>query len=89
MKQIPLKQAEALIKRIAKNNNNGQMKFLTKKKDRSLIIKTTKFTLELVEQGYVNKTTSYSNSSEAKRALQAAFKREFPRSHQVYISEEK
>ncbi|KRK73718.1 hypothetical protein FD30_GL000292 [Levilactobacillus namurensis DSM 19117] len=42
----------------------------------------------LVEQGYRNVTTTYPVTvGTAKHAAQAAFKREFPRSHQVYVGE--
>ena len=38
------------------------------------------------EQEYVNDTNTYSTESSARHELTRAFKREFPRSHQLYIS---
>lgn len=87
MKQLPVKQAESLLKRALKRKTNQKITLLTKKKDRSLTIEVQPPRLNLVEDGYIQTTRSYQlGAGAAKHALQAAFKREFPRSHQVYVS---
>lgn len=89
MREIPIKQARAILKQFIKGKTTQtQLQLLTKKKDRSLIVKTNSNELTLIEQGYVNKTVSYSLSNgKAKHALMTAFKREFPRSHQLYLNQ--
>jgi uncharacterized membrane-anchored protein YitT (DUF2179 family) len=87
MRQIPVKQAQAELKRLVKVKNNQRVTLLTNKKDRSLTITRTNGQLTLTEQGYINQTVTYPTSV-AKHQLMAAFKREFPRSHQLYISHE-
>ncbi|WP_251576433.1 hypothetical protein [Limosilactobacillus agrestimuris] len=88
MREIPIKQAHAILKRFLKGNGTQQIQLLTKKKDRSLSVKTNNDELTLIEQGYVNKVTNYSlNNGEAKHGLMTAFKREFPRSHQLYLNQ--
>ncbi len=87
MRQIPVKQAQAELKRLVKVKTNQRVILLTNKKDRSLTITRANGQLTLTEQGYVNQTVTYPTSV-AKHKLLAAFKREFPRSHQVYISHE-
>lgn len=96
MRQIPVKQVQAELKRLVKVKTNQRVTLLTNKKDRSLTITRTKGQLTLTrtkgrltltEQGYINQTVTYPTSV-AKHQLMAAFKREFPRSHQLYISHE-
>lgn len=87
MRQIPVKQVQAELKRLVKVKTNQRVTLLTNKKDRSLTITRTKGQLTLTEQGYINQTVTYPTSV-AKQQLMAAFKREFPRSHQLYISHE-
>ncbi|PTM21677.1 hypothetical protein DA798_09050 [Lactobacillus sp. PFC-70] len=88
MKCIPLKQATTLMKQMLKTSRPGRLVLLTRKKDRSVTLKITQQRVTLVEQGYRNVTTTYPVTvGTAKRAAQAAFKREFPRSHQVYVGE--
>lgn len=87
MRQIPVKQAQAELKRLIKVKTNQRVTLLTNKKDRSLTITRANGQLTLTEQGYVNQTVTYPTRV-AKHQLLVAFKREFPRSHQLYISHE-
>ncbi|HJA27519.1 MAG TPA: hypothetical protein H9720_04210 [Candidatus Limosilactobacillus intestinigallinarum] len=90
MREIPIKQAKAILKRALKGTVNQRICLLTKKKDRSLTIETGDDTLNLTEQGYVDATRTYRLADgEGKHAVTMAFKREFPRSHQVYLSQTK
>ncbi|WP_034992922.1 hypothetical protein [Liquorilactobacillus vini] len=87
MKLIPVKQAAAMIKQIIKGKTARHIELLTKKKDRSIIIEIEQANIKLCEQGYFSAQLTYPlASSAAKRAIQTAFKREFPRSHRVYVS---
>lgn len=90
MREIPIKQARAILKQALKGRINQRVVLFTKKKDRSLtvVIKDEKMTL--IEQGYIDETRVYRlGDSQAKHELTSAFKREFPRSHQLYMSQVK
>lgn len=90
MREIPIKQARAILKQALKGRINQRVVLFTKKKDRSLtvVIKDEKMTL--IEQGYIDETRVYRlGDSQAKYELTSAFKREFPRSHQLYMSQVK
>lgn len=90
MREIPIKQAQSILKRLLKGKNDQRVTMLTKKKDRSLTIAVQGDQVTLVEQGYRDGTDTYlARSSQAKHALATAFKREFPRSHQVYLNQVK
>lgn len=90
MREIPIKQAKAILKRALKGTVNQRIRLLTKKKDRALMVETLDGTLILTEQGYADATRTYSLADGgAKHAVTTAFKREFPRSHQVYLSQTK
>lgn len=87
MKMISLKQATHLLKKLPKTREKGKLVLLTRKKDRSLTIEINKAELILTEQGYKNFTQALPlTSNDTKHVLLAAFKREFPRSHRVYIN---
>lgn len=88
MRQIPVKQAQAELKRLVRARTDQRVVLLTHKRDRSLTVTSTAGQVTLAEQGYVNLTTTYSGGSDVKHQLMTAFKREFPRSHQLYISRE-
>ncbi|MDH5101424.1 hypothetical protein OQI87_10345 [Lactobacillus kefiranofaciens] len=61
---------------------------LTKKKDRSLTIEVDSGQMKFTEQGYENTVNTFAIADNvAKHAFTAAFKRELPRSHQVYVGE--
>lgn len=88
MKSIPIKQAATLIKKITKTKKTQTLTLLTRKKDRFLTILIANQQLTLTEHGYLNQTVTYSlTDRQLKHQLQMAFKREFPRSHQIYISQ--
>lgn len=90
MREIPIKQAKSILKRALKGKANQKVVLFTKKKDRSLTVKTRENNLILTEQGYVDATNTYQlNDGKAKHELTTAFKREFPRSHQLYINQVK
>lgn len=86
MRQIPINQAKSIIKQFLKVKRQQKISLLTNKKDRSLTIIVNDGEVTVKEQGYVNDTNTYSNESTAKHELTRAFKREFPRSHQLYIN---
>ena len=86
MRQIPINQAKSIIKQLLKVKNQQKINLLTNKKDRSLTIVVNDGEVTVKEQGYVNDTNTYSTESVAKHELTRAFKREFSRSHQLYIS---
>lgn len=88
MRQIPVKQAQAELKRLVRARTDQRVVLLTNKKDRSLTVTSAAGQVTLTEQGYLNLTTTYPGGSDAKHQLMTAFKREFPRSHQLYISRE-
>ena len=82
MREIPVKQVKSLIKQLLKSKESKRVVLLTKKKDRSLTVEVDG------EQGYENSVNTFAIADNvAKHAFTAAFKREFPRSHQVYVSE--
>lgn len=88
MKLISIKQAEKLLKKSIKTNKPRKITFLTKKKDRSLTIKTTTDFYFLTEKGYYNQVKKLNfNNLDDKHIVNVAFKREFPRSHWVYLIE--
>lgn len=90
MREIPIKQARAILKQALKGRTNQKVVLLTKKKDRSLTVVVQNGELTLIEQGYVNDTCVYQlGDGQAKHELTGAFKREFPRSHQLYVSQVK
>lgn len=85
VQMMPVKQALNQLKRMTKGKQRGQLTLLTKKKDRSIVVQSHDNRLILLEQGYRDAHKEYSYT-EARHAALAAFKREFPRSHQVYFS---
>lgn len=88
MREIPVKQAKAILKRLLKGKADQQIVLFTKKKDRSLTVEVQNEELVLTEQGYRNGTSTYQLSDgRAKHELVSAFKREFPRSHQLYLNQ--
>lgn len=71
MREIPIKQAKAILKRALKGIANQRICLLTKKKDRSLTVETGDETLALIEQGYVDDKRTYRlTGGEAKHAVQ-------------------
>lgn len=75
------------MKQLLKSKESKYVVLLTKKKDRSLTIESDGEQIKLTEQGYENSVNTFAIADNvAKHAFTAAFKREFPRSHQVYVS---
>lgn len=88
MRLIPVKQAENILKQVCTPGKSVAIVLLTRKKDRSLKIERSEHLLTVTEQGYRNETKCVSlDNHEGKVILRQAFKREFPRSHEVYISQ--
>lgn len=88
MRLISVKQAKALLKQMCTNKNKyHEVKLLTAKKDRSITVKNDGEKVTLIEEGYLHLEEKYSleDISECRRAIQAAFKKEFPRSNQAYL----
>ncbi|WP_238331557.1 hypothetical protein [Furfurilactobacillus milii] len=87
MRLIPVKQAENILEQVCKPGKNVAIVLLTRKKDHSLKIERSKHLLTVTEQGYRNETKRVPlDNHEDKVILRQAFKREFPRSHEVYIN---
>lgn len=90
MCEISIKQAREILKQALKGQGNQRVALFTKKKDRSLTVVIQDEKLTLIEQGYIDGTRVYRlGDSQAKHELTSAFKREFPRSHQLYMSQVK
>ena len=90
MREIPIKQAREILKQALKGQGNQRVALFTKKKDRSLTVVIQDEKLTLIEQGYIDGTRVYRlGDSQSKHELTSAFKREFPRSHQLYMSQVK
>ncbi|WEV41705.1 hypothetical protein OZX57_06940 [Bifidobacterium sp. ESL0682] len=91
MRLIPVKQALSMMENAATAKSEyKKLTFLTAKKDRSLCLEHDHNGVILHEQGYRDESTAFTNDSKdihaRKRAVKQAFKREFPRSHKVYVS---
>lgn len=91
MRLIPVKQALSMMENATPAKSQyRKITFLTAKKDRSLSLEHDSSGLVLHEQGYCDKNTAFgadpNDAHECKHAIKQAFKREFPRSHKVYVS---
>lgn len=89
MRLIPVKQATTLLKKMCTTKPPySEIKLLTAKKDRSLTIRNDLSILTLIENGYLHLTKEYSliDPSQCKHDVQAAFKKEFPRSNRAYLN---
>lgn len=89
MRLIPVKQATTLLKRMCDDKSKyHEIKLLTAKKDRSITVKNTGTELTLIEDGYLHFSKNYSlkEISTCRHAVQAAFKKEFPRSNRAYLT---
>lgn len=87
MKLIPLKQAQARLLNAMADQRIGALTLTTFKKDRSLTLRREESGWALDEQGFTNATTPLVGGPAAKRVIKEAFKREFPRSNKLYLSE--
>ncbi|MDF7664558.1 hypothetical protein [Bifidobacterium sp. ESL0745] len=93
MRLIPVKQALNMMENAATAKSEyRKLTFLTAKKDRSLSLEHENGTVMLHEQGYRDERATFDvaidseATRECKHAVKQAFKREFPRSHKVYVS---
>ncbi|WEV58674.1 hypothetical protein OZX67_07705 [Bifidobacterium sp. ESL0728] len=93
MRLIPVKQALSMMENAATTKSEyRKITLLTAKKDRSLSLEHDENDVVLIEQGYRGENTTFAAAAdskttrECKRAVKQAFKREFPRSHKVYVS---
>ena len=88
MRLIPVKQATTLLKRICNDKSKyREIKLLTAKKDRSITVKNNGTELTLIENGYLHFSKNYSlkEISTCRHAVQAALRKEFPRSNRAYL----
>lgn len=88
MRLIPVKQANALLKKMCDVKSKcREIKLFTAKKDRSITVKNNGTELTLIEDGYLHfaKTYSLNETSTCRHAIQAALKKEFPRSNRAYL----
>ncbi|WP_334204511.1 hypothetical protein [Lactobacillus amylovorus] len=88
MRLIPVKQATTLLKRICNDKSKyREIKLLTAKKDRSITVKNNGIELTLIENGYLHFSKNYSlkEISTCRHAVQATFRKEFPRSNRAYL----
>ncbi|WEV72744.1 hypothetical protein [Bifidobacterium sp. ESL0790] len=91
MRLIPVKQALSMMEGATPAKSQyRKITFLTAKKDRSLSLEHGSDGLVLREQGYRDECTAFGaeakSAHECRHAIKQAFKREFPRSHKVYVS---
>ncbi|MDF7640566.1 hypothetical protein PT279_03030 [Bifidobacterium sp. ESL0784] len=98
MRLIPVKQALSMIENAATTKSEyRKITLLTAKKDRSLCLEHGENGVILHEQGYRDESTTFAGNApdsesafeatrQCKHAVKQAFKREFPRSHKVYVS---
>lgn len=87
MRMLALAQAQSTALAFVHHRRTGRLVFFTAKKDRSVSLLGTPLTVTVEETGYSHDVQQFSSDdAAAKRAIKAAFKREFPRSHRVYIS---
>ena len=86
MKMLSLKQAETQALNCRTANGTVEMEFLTFKRDRGVKVAVTPTSYNMEEHGYRNESSEFALHADFKRAVKDAFKREFPRSHQVYFN---
>ena len=87
MKLIPVKQAQAKIANATANKNLQEISLCTFKKDRSVTLKRQATGWMLEEHGFENCLAPLPDAADGKRLIKAAFKREFPRSNKLYLTE--
>lgn len=71
---------------LGKMNNGDKIKFLTYKKDRSLLVKKTEDTFSVIEDGYRKITWDNLTKTEVLKRMKKLQKIEFPRSNKLYLS---
>lgn len=87
MKLVPLKQAQAKLLNAMADQRIRSLTLTTFKKDRSITLRHGEGGWELEEQGFASAVTPLVTGPVGKRFIKEAFKREFPRSNKLYLSE--
>lgn len=87
MKLILAKQAQAKLMNAPASKDLRSVSLFTFKRDRSVSLHHDDEGWVLEEHGFEDSSTTFSDAKPDKRMLKAAFKREFPRSNKIYISE--
>lgn len=87
MKLVPLKQAQAKLLNAAADRSLASLTLATFKKDRSLSLRREGGGWVLDEQGFESAVIPLPAGPAGKRLVKEAFKREFPRSNKIYLSE--
>ncbi len=87
MKLVPVKQAQAKLLSAMADKRLRALTLATFKKDRSVTLRRAAESWELEEHGFANATTPLDAGPAGKRLIREAFKREFPRSNKLYLSE--
>lgn len=85
MALVPLKQVEQQLQMALKRRQVGQWTVRTFKQDRELSLLITDQQVQLQEAGYQQHTWVLTPQENGRKLLKTIFRREFPRSHQVYL----
>ena len=87
MKLVPVKQAQAKFFNAPADKGLKSLTLATFKKDRSLILERDGEGWMLIEDGFEKDRSPLPPGAAGKRLLKDAFKREFPRSANAYLTE--
>lgn len=87
MKLVPVKQAQAKLLNAMADKRLRALTLATFKKDRSVTLRRATEGWELEEHGFANATMPLDAGPVGKRLIREAFRREFPRSNKLYLSE--
>lgn len=87
MKLVPVKQAQAKFFNAPADKGLKSLTLATFKKDRSLTLERDGEGWMLIEDGFEKDRSPLSPGAAGKRLLKDAFKREFPRSANAYLTE--
>lgn len=87
MKLVPVKLAQAKLLNAMADKTVSALALASFKKDRSLTLRRTENGWQLEEQGFTNVAMPLAPNATGKRLIKEAFKREFPRSNKLYLTE--
>lgn len=87
MRLVPVKQAQAKLLNAMADKRLRVLTLATFKKDRSVTLRRAAESWELEEHGFANATMPLDAGPAGKRLVKEAFRREFPRSNKLYLSE--
>lgn len=73
---------------LKKLNDGGKLKFLTYKKDRSIIVEKTGDNFQIIEKGYRSIIWDSLTEEEVLKKIKKLQKIEFPRSNKLYLVKE-